>query len=49
MEWDDAQGTLKAWRRLQIGQLTVKSEPLAKPSGKTSCIRRCLMASVIKV
>ncbi|STM08119.1 ATP-dependent helicase HrpB [Escherichia coli] len=32
MEWDDAQGTLKAWRRLQIGQLTVKVQPLAKPS-----------------
>ncbi|MEN1557724.1 ATP-dependent helicase HrpB, partial [Pseudomonas aeruginosa] len=28
----DAQGTLKAWRRLQIGQLTVKVQPLAKPS-----------------
>ncbi len=32
MEWDDAQGTLKAWRRLQIGQLTVKVQPLANPS-----------------
>ncbi|STI83607.1 ATP-dependent helicase HrpB [Escherichia coli] len=32
VEWDDAQGTLKAWRRLQIGQLTVKVQPLAKPS-----------------
>ena len=32
VEWDDAQGTLKAWRRLQIGQLTMKVQPLAKPS-----------------
>ena len=32
MEWDDAKGTLKAWRRLQIGQLMVKVQPLAKPS-----------------
>ncbi|MGU0016300.1 hypothetical protein ACVXG9_15565 [Escherichia coli] len=32
VEWDDAQGTLKAWRRLQIGLLTVKVQPLAKPS-----------------
>ncbi|MGY6031031.1 ATP-dependent RNA helicase HrpB [Phytobacter sp. AG2a] len=32
VEWDDAQGTLKAFRRRQIGQLTVKAQPLAKPS-----------------
>ncbi|ENC2024948.1 ATP-dependent helicase HrpB [Escherichia albertii] len=32
VEWDDVQGTLKAWRRQQIGQLTVKVQPLAKPS-----------------
>ena len=32
IEWDDAQGTLKAWRRLRIGALTVKVQPLAKPS-----------------
>ncbi|MGY5958415.1 ATP-dependent helicase HrpB [Kosakonia sp. BK9b] len=32
VEWDEAQGTLKAWRRSQIGQLTVKVQPLAKPS-----------------
>lgn len=32
VEWDDAQGTLKAFRRRQIGQLTVKVQPLAKPS-----------------
>ncbi|AMO50518.1 ATP-dependent RNA helicase HrpB [Enterobacter sp. FY-07] len=32
VEWDDAQGTLKAFRRSQIGQLTVKVQPLAKPS-----------------
>nr|WP_318382916.1 ATP-dependent helicase HrpB [uncultured Enterobacter sp.] len=32
VEWDDAQGTLKAFRRSQIGQLTVSVKPLAKPS-----------------
>lgn len=32
VEWNDAQGTLKALRRSQIGQLTVKVQPLAKPS-----------------
>ncbi|EBP0115547.1 ATP-dependent helicase HrpB [Salmonella enterica] len=32
VEWDEAQGTLKAWRRLCIGQLTVNVQPLAKPS-----------------
>lgn len=32
VEWDDAQGTLKALRRSQIGQLTLNVRPLAKPS-----------------
>ncbi|MFW0764255.1 ATP-dependent helicase HrpB [Trabulsiella odontotermitis] len=32
IEWDDAQGTLKAWRRQRIGELVVKVQPLAKPS-----------------
>ena len=32
VEWDDALGTLKAFRRSQIGQLTVNVQPLAKPS-----------------
>lgn len=32
VEWDDAQGTLKALRRRQIGQLTLSVQPLAKPS-----------------
>ncbi|AYY45524.1 ATP-dependent helicase HrpB [Citrobacter freundii] len=32
IEWDEAQGTLKALRRSRIGQLTVKVQPLAKPS-----------------
>jgi ATP-dependent helicase HrpB len=31
VEWDDAQGTLKAFRRAQIGRLTVNVKPLAKP------------------
>lgn len=30
VEWDEAQGTLKAFRRSRIGQLTVKVQPLAK-------------------
>ncbi len=32
VEWDDVQGTLKAFRRSQIGQLTLNVRPLAKPS-----------------
>lgn len=32
VEWNDTQGTLKAMRRSQIGQLTLKVQPLAKPS-----------------
>ena len=32
VEWDQAQGTLKAFRRQQIGQLVVKNQLLARPS-----------------
>lgn len=32
VEWNEAQGTLKALRRSQIGQLTLRAQPLAKPS-----------------
>ncbi|MCT4705162.1 ATP-dependent helicase HrpB [Enterobacteriaceae bacterium H16N7] len=32
IEWNEAQGTLKAFRRQQIGQLVVKVQPLAKPT-----------------
>ena len=32
IEWDEAQGTLKALRLTRIGQLTLKMQPLAKPS-----------------
>nr|WP_250134342.1 ATP-dependent helicase HrpB [Citrobacter europaeus] len=32
IEWDETQGTLKALRRSRTGQLTVKVQPLAKPS-----------------
>ena len=32
VEWDDVKGTLKAFRRSRIGQLTVRVQPLAKPS-----------------
>ncbi|ENR0226336.1 ATP-dependent helicase HrpB [Enterobacter roggenkampii] len=32
VEWDDAQGTLKAFRRSHIGKLTLGTKPLAKPS-----------------
>jgi ATP-dependent helicase HrpB len=32
VEWDETQGTLKAFRRTQIGKLILKVQPLAKPS-----------------
>lgn len=32
VEWDDAQGTLKALRRTQLGELVISVRPLAKPS-----------------
>lgn len=32
VEWHDARGTLKAFRRSQIGKLTLGTKPLAKPS-----------------
>ena len=32
IEWDEAQGTLKALRRTRIGQLTLKVQPLARLS-----------------
>jgi ATP-dependent helicase HrpB len=32
VEWDETQGTLKAFRRTQIGKLVLKIQPLAKPS-----------------
>ncbi|HEY3591207.1 MAG TPA: ATP-dependent helicase HrpB, partial [Buttiauxella sp.] len=32
VEWDEMQGTLKAFRRTQIGKLVLKIQPLAKPS-----------------
>lgn len=32
VEWDDEKGTLKAWRRWRVGQLTLKSQPLNQPS-----------------
>ena len=31
VEWDEEKGTLRAWRREQVGQLVLKSQPLAKP------------------
>ncbi|UWS28555.1 ATP-dependent helicase HrpB [Erwinia pyrifoliae] len=31
VEWDEEKGTLRAWRREQIGQLVLRSQPLAKP------------------
>nr|WP_154325298.1 ATP-dependent helicase HrpB [Pantoea sp. 201603H] len=31
VEWDDAKGTLKAWRRDAIGALVLKAHPLARP------------------
>ncbi|MDU4363729.1 MAG: ATP-dependent helicase HrpB [Klebsiella oxytoca] len=32
VEWDEAPGTLKAWRRTCIGRLVIKTQPLAKPA-----------------
>jgi ATP-dependent helicase HrpB len=32
VEWDDGKGTLRAWRRWQIGCLTLRAQPLTKPS-----------------
>lgn len=31
VEWDDERGTLRAWRREQIGELVLKARPLSKP------------------
>ncbi|WP_312042555.1 ATP-dependent helicase HrpB [Erwinia sp.] len=31
VEWHDERGTLSAWRREQIGELVLKSQPLSKP------------------
>ncbi|KGT88480.1 ATP-dependent helicase HrpB [Erwinia typographi] len=31
VEWDEERGTLRAWRREQIGELVIKSQPLSKP------------------
>ncbi|QHA89935.1 ATP-dependent helicase HrpB [Serratia rhizosphaerae] len=32
VEWDEEKGTLRAWQRLQIGRLTLRARPLAKPA-----------------
>ncbi|HEJ9096907.1 ATP-dependent helicase HrpB [Serratia odorifera] len=32
VEWDEEKGTLRAWQRQQIGRLTLKARPLAKPA-----------------
>ncbi|EKN4109403.1 TPA: ATP-dependent helicase HrpB [Yersinia enterocolitica] len=32
VEWDEDKGTLRTWRRWQIGRLTLRAQPLAKPS-----------------
>lgn len=32
VEWDEEKGTLRAWRRWQIGRLTLRAQPLAKPN-----------------
>jgi ATP-dependent helicase HrpB len=32
VEWDDDKGTLRAWRRWRIGQLTIKRQPLNQPT-----------------
>lgn len=35
VEWDDERGTLRAWRRDQIGELVLKVQPLSKPDEET--------------
>ncbi len=32
VEWDEKKGTLRAWKRQQIGRLTLRAQPLAKPA-----------------
>lgn len=32
VEWDEEKGTLRAWRRWNIGRLSLRAQPLAKPS-----------------
>lgn len=32
VEWDEEKGTLRAWKRQQIGRLTLHAQPLAKPA-----------------
>ncbi|CAI0790192.1 ATP-dependent RNA helicase HrpB [Serratia ficaria] len=32
VEWDEEKGTLRAWQRQQIGRLTLRAQPLAKPA-----------------
>ncbi|QJW53812.1 ATP-dependent RNA helicase SrmB [Serratia plymuthica] len=32
VEWDEDKGTLRAWKRQQIGRLTLRAQPLAKPA-----------------
>jgi len=32
VEWDEEKGTLRAWKRQQIGRLTLRAQPLAKPA-----------------
>lgn len=34
VEWDEEKGTLRAWRRQQLGRLVLKSQQLAKPSAQ---------------
>lgn len=32
VEWDEEKGTLRSWKRQQIGRLTLRAQPLAKPA-----------------
>ena len=32
VEWDEEKGTLRAWRRWQLGRLVLKAQPQAKPA-----------------
>lgn len=35
VEWDEAKGTLRAWRRVQLGRLVLRAQPLARPDEAT--------------
>lgn len=44
VEWDEEKGTLRAWKRQQIGRLTLRAQPLAKPADEE--LQQALLAWV---